>query len=431
MAALGPQLGPALPTVVFADVSEVATTAHYSPFAQAIQWVVLAGVMDAGTAPSGARLFSPGETPTRAQMAAYLYRLAGEPPHTPADASPYVDVDASSDDFDNVSWLAAAEIAHGWNTRDGAEFRPDADLTREQVASFLYAFAGSPELEAPPVVTFADVDPASPHYEAIVWLAQIGAVQGWRDGDARLFRPAQAISRAGLAQVLFQTHQAGVWFGSDTAARPLMRHAEVQVVGTPSVPVRSGPGLLHTTLATVSAGDVMATTGAAAANGWVQVTVGSESGWVPGIYLAGVDRDSVERARLTATNGALADHDLCGLSWAPGQQLLCQAAGDLERLNRAFSARYGIDIPISDSYRDLAGQVRARATHGSLAAQPGTSYHGWGAAVDLSGAGLPGAFTGEAYAWLRQQLTAYNWMHPTWAWPTGAKPEAWHLEYTG
>ncbi|GMA34236.1 M15 family metallopeptidase [Demequina litorisediminis] len=83
-------------------------------------------------------------------------------------------------------------------------------------------------------------------------------------------------------------------------------------------------------------------------------------------------------------NGLLPATALCPLPWDVTEALACPAAAGLETLNAAFRAQFGQDIPVADAYRSLAGQRAARADRGWLAAQPGTSMHGWGAAIDLS-----------------------------------------------
>jgi hypothetical protein len=126
-------------------------------------------------------------------------------------------------------------------------------------------------------------------------------------------------------------------------------------------------------------------------------------------------------------NGQIPSSVLCGLGWAPGELLRCDAAAELENLNRAFRAAFGRNLSVTDGYRSYGEQVSVAATKGGLAAVPGTSNHGWGQAVDLSG-GIESFGTAE-HAWMVANAGSYGWKLPAWAQAGGSKPEAWHWEY--
>lgn len=126
-------------------------------------------------------------------------------------------------------------------------------------------------------------------------------------------------------------------------------------------------------------------------------------------------------------NGQIPSDVLCGLSWASGEQLRCDAAGALEDLNGAFRAAFGRNLDVTDGYRSYGEQVAVAASRGGLAAVPGTSNHGLGQAVDLSG-GIE-SFGSAEHAWMVAHAGEYGWKHPGWAQAGGSKPEAWHWEY--
>lgn len=126
-------------------------------------------------------------------------------------------------------------------------------------------------------------------------------------------------------------------------------------------------------------------------------------------------------------NGQIPSDVLCGLSWAQGERLRCDAAAALEDLNGAFRAAFGRNLDVSDGYRSYAEQLSVAATKGGLAAVPGTSNHGLGQAVDLSG-GIESFGTAE-HAWMAANAGKYGWKLPGWAQAGGSKPEAWHWEY--
>ncbi|GAB2463756.1 hypothetical protein GCM10027063_01340 [Promicromonospora xylanilytica] len=126
-------------------------------------------------------------------------------------------------------------------------------------------------------------------------------------------------------------------------------------------------------------------------------------------------------------NGQIPSSVLCELSWAGNEQLRCDAAAALEDLNGAFRATFGRNLALTDGYRSYAEQVTVAATKGGLAAVPGTSNHGLGQAVDLSG-GIESFGTAE-HAWMVANAGKYGWKLPGWAQAGGSKPEAWHWEY--
>lgn len=98
-------------------------------------------------------------------------------------------------------------------------------------------------------------------------------------------------------------------------------------------------------------------------------------------------------------------------------------------LNTAYKAEFGKDIPISDSYRSYAQQVKTKAEKGWLAADAGTSNHGWGLALDLG----TGTYGTTGYQWMMANAPQYGWHNPPWALEFSssayAKPEPWHWEF--
>lgn len=108
-----------------------------------------------------------------------------------------------------------------------------------------------------------------------------------------------------------------------------------------------------------------------------------------------------------------------------GHRMERQAAVDFERMKRA-AAQDGVSIRLSSSYRDYDGQVSIRKSKGDrvATATPGTSIHGWGKAIDVSGE--------KAQAWMRANAARYGWFWPEWAQRTGTKSfEPWHWEWGG
>jgi LAS superfamily LD-carboxypeptidase LdcB len=150
---------------------------------------------------------------------------------------------------------------------------------------------------------------------------------------------------------------------------------------------------------------------------------------------AAAEQAAAELARRVAAvdaspNGAVPHPLLCAVGFDSGVLLRCDAAAALEDLNTAFRARFGRDLSVSSSYRDYSTQVATREARGSLAAEPGTSNHGRGLAVDLDGFGAVGEFDRPYYRWMTDNARGFGWVHPAHMDPGGSGPlEPWHWEY--
>ena len=88
---------------------------------------------------------------------------------------------------------------------------------------------------------------------------------------------------------------------------------------------------------------------------------------------------------------------------------------------------------LTSCYRDLDMQRWWRDYYcgqGScgMAAVPGTSVHGWGRAVDFEEGGQELAFDMSGYQWLVGHASAFGFIQPGWAGPSGTAPEPWHWE---
>lgn len=126
-------------------------------------------------------------------------------------------------------------------------------------------------------------------------------------------------------------------------------------------------------------------------------------------------------------NGEIPSSALCELSFAPGEQLRCDAAYQIEALNVKYRETFGTDLSVTDSYRSYASQVAVKASRGYFAAPPGLSNHGWALALDLGG-GIQSYGTAQ-YEWMRANAPAFGFDNPEWARAGGSKNEPWHWEY--
>ena len=108
---------------------------------EAVSWMTDQGI----TLGTSDVTFSPDDTLTRGQVAAFLWRLEGEP-----DAPPHAfnDVFASWQQGP-VSWMATAEPAITRGTT-ASTFSPDDPVTRGQLATFFWRYKGEPAVSVDP-----------------------------------------------------------------------------------------------------------------------------------------------------------------------------------------------------------------------------------------------------------------------------------------
>ena len=173
-----------------------------TPHKDDIVWLAANGISKGWENADGTSSFRPYATVKRADMAAFLYRLAGEPKFDADKAPAFTDVDKDTPHRDAILWLAAEGISTGFKGADGkAEFRPYAEIARCDMAAFLYRLAGEPKFEAKDA--FADVTKDTPHREAVLWLAASGVSTGWTEADGtKTFRPYDQIVRCDMAAFL-------------------------------------------------------------------------------------------------------------------------------------------------------------------------------------------------------------------------------------
>ena len=101
----------------------------------AVSWMANTGVTT-GTSPT---TFAPDDTLRRAQVAAFLHRLADEPPAPPHS---FVDVVAGWQQ-EPVSWMSNTGITTGTSP---TTFAPEDTLTRAQLITFLYRYQDEPDV---------------------------------------------------------------------------------------------------------------------------------------------------------------------------------------------------------------------------------------------------------------------------------------------
>ena len=156
-----------------------------------------AGLMN-GT---GEHTFAPNANVTRAMAATVLYRIAGEP--AVATTSSFLDVPLKSYYTSAVIWAQQNEVVNGYP--DGT-FRPNDNITREQLAAILYRYAkaGGNALESDADLS-AFPDSGKVHAyaaEAMGWAVGAGLINGVGSGGQSWLQPANNATRAQFATII-------------------------------------------------------------------------------------------------------------------------------------------------------------------------------------------------------------------------------------
>ena len=144
--------------------------------------------------------FAPNMSMTRAMLVTVLYRLEDEPEFTGSLAS-LGDVDVKSWYAEAVAWASETGLVNG--TDRG--FEPNANITREQIATILFRYAkyiGLDTSEAGDVSTFNDGDKVSTWaQEAMAWAVEAGLFKG---DDTGSLNPLGNATRAEVATLLMR-----------------------------------------------------------------------------------------------------------------------------------------------------------------------------------------------------------------------------------
>ena len=121
-----------------------------SQFYKEITWLAAQQISSGWDEGNGAYTYRPLQPVNRDAMAAFMYRLAGEPGFTPPATSPFRDVLVSTKFYREITWLAAERISSGWDEGAGRfTYRPLLSVNRDAMAAFMSRFNGKyPSLAA-------------------------------------------------------------------------------------------------------------------------------------------------------------------------------------------------------------------------------------------------------------------------------------------
>ncbi len=142
--------------------------------------------------------FAPNNTLTRAMLVTVLYRNAGEPAVN--KSIPFADVDMGSWYANAVVWAKQNGIVNGVNE---ANFAPDNNITREQIAAIMFRFAQYKGMDAVTLeenLQFTDSKKISEYaVSAMNWAVGKGLMKG---KSTTTINPKDNATRAEIAAIL-------------------------------------------------------------------------------------------------------------------------------------------------------------------------------------------------------------------------------------
>lgn len=164
-----------------------------------IDYVLENGLMSSTV--TGKRVFAPEMTMTRSQVVQILYAAAGKPAVT--FTGKFADVAQGKWYADAVEWAAKEGIVAG--VGDGTNFAPDEPVTREQIATILYAAAGKPAVSEDALKDFSDSASVSGWARnGMNWAVSKGLISGKSNAGKVTLAPKDVASRAEFAVIIMR-----------------------------------------------------------------------------------------------------------------------------------------------------------------------------------------------------------------------------------
>lgn len=177
------------------ETSGFGDVAASSWYADAVNFVVSRELFNGTSANS----FSPNKTMTRGMLVTVLHRLAGKP--TIAENGKFTDV-GKSYYTDAVNWAVANGVVNGVNDR---QFAPNAQISREQMATILYRYASKMKLdvsESNALTGYGDAAAVSGYAKkAMQWANAAKLVNGTNEMK---LNPKGSATRAEVAAILMR-----------------------------------------------------------------------------------------------------------------------------------------------------------------------------------------------------------------------------------
>lgn len=215
------------PTEDYTDVPPLGHWAH-----DGIDFAVSTGLM--GSTYGDKLVFEPQLSLTRAMTVMILFRLCGA--EEPEFEAIFPDVTETKWFSKCVTWAAKAELGGGIiKGYDDGTFKPDRNVTREELAAIFQRFSGGEgdETDSSLLDTFEDGNLCTWSADAASWAVMMGIISG-KDNNGKLyFDPKGNASRQEMAVILMRYLEDGpVMKGSLTYIARLngMKTAELNVI---------------------------------------------------------------------------------------------------------------------------------------------------------------------------------------------------------
>ncbi|GAA1337426.1 S8 family serine peptidase [Arthrobacter roseus] len=165
-------------------------------FSQNINWMADEGLTTGY--PDGT--YRPFGTVNRDAMAAFMYRLAGEPAFDAPTTSPFTDITLDTKFYKEMAWMEATGLSDGY---PNGTYRPLAPVNRDAMAAFMNRFAAeicsidaAADYEAPNTKPFTDVEVNNLFQREISWMKETGVSTGYPDGS---YHPVESVKRDAMA----------------------------------------------------------------------------------------------------------------------------------------------------------------------------------------------------------------------------------------
>lgn len=164
---------------------------------EGVDYVVANGIMN-GTS---ATTFAPNGSVTRAMIVTILYRMAGEPSVEGLECG-FTDVAADTWYTNAVVWASNSGITSGTSA---TTFAPNANVTRQELVTFLYRYDGAEVPEVDYLAEFADADQVGVWFvDAMNWAVAEGIISGTEDNGVVTLNPKGGATRAQVATIIMR-----------------------------------------------------------------------------------------------------------------------------------------------------------------------------------------------------------------------------------
>ncbi len=182
--------GASCPGKAFKDLPAAGTWQH-----EGIDYCVVHNIMNGMSTTE----FEPNGNLTRGQLVTVLYRVAGRPSVTFTKVFP--DVAAGRYYSEPIIWAAQNGIVNGF---DDGTFQPDTPITREQLATILYRYDGSPAVSGD-LRTFPDyADVHNYGKTPLLWATENKLLPGVTEEFAERLAPRTNATRAQIASFIMR-----------------------------------------------------------------------------------------------------------------------------------------------------------------------------------------------------------------------------------